>query len=105
MTDIDESSVVVDAWTVEDGSQEEFLDTLVALFERVRELDGFLEGAIFRGADKTRFISWARMRSPRERDAAMIDSQVRARVRSISGIAHPDLGAYTMLRTFSPPES
>lgn len=105
MTDIEESSIIVDAWTVEDGSQEEFLDTLVALFERVRELDGFLEGAIFKGADATRFISWARMRSPRERGAAMIDSEVRARVRSVRGIAHPDLGAYTELRKFAPPES
>ncbi len=105
MPDIEESSILVDAWTVEDGNQQEFLDALVGLFGRLRELDGFLEGAIFKGVDATRFVSWARMRSPRERDAAMIDSEVQARVRSVGGIAHPSLGAYTVFRTFSPPES
>jgi hypothetical protein len=105
MPDVEESSIIVDAWTVEDGSQQEFLDALVELFGRLRELDGFLEGAIFEGVDATRFVSWARMRSPRERDAALIDSEVRSRMRGIGGLAHRDLGAYKSYRTFAPPGS
>ncbi|HTW42650.1 MAG TPA: hypothetical protein VMD79_10080 [Solirubrobacteraceae bacterium] len=105
MPDIGENSIIVDAWTVEDGGQQEFLDALVGLFDRVRELDGFLEGAIFKGVDRTRVLTFARMRSERERDAAVLDSEVQARVRSLGGIAHPHLGAYSVFRTFAPPES
>jgi hypothetical protein len=104
MPDVEDSAIIVDAWTVEDGNQTEFLDALEGLFGRLRELEGFLEGAIFKGIDATRFVSWARMRSSRERDAALIDSEVRSRMRGIRGLAHPDLGAYTAYRTFSPPE-
>jgi len=105
MPSAEESSIIVNAWTVKDGSQQELLDALVGLFERLRELDGFLEGAIFKGVDATRFVSWAKMRSPRERDAAMIDNEVQTRIRGIGGLAHPDLSAYTLFRTFTPPES
>jgi heme-degrading monooxygenase HmoA len=105
MPDIEETSLIVDAWTVEDGSQQAFLDALVALFGRLRELDGFIEGAIFKGVNATRFVSWARMSSPRERDAALIDSEVKAMVRRVGGIAHPSFGAYTVFRTFERPEA
>jgi heme-degrading monooxygenase HmoA len=105
MPDVEDSAIIVDTWTVEDGRQQEFLDALVGLLERLRELDGFLEGAIFKGVDATRFVSWSKMRSSRARDAAVIDSEVQARLRTLGAIARPDYGGYTVFRTFAPPAS
>lgn len=102
MSEPEQESIVVDAWTVADGSQQEFLHELTRMFERLRELDGFLEGQILEGVDPTRFVTFARMRSAHAREAAMLDGDVQATLRRLGGIAHPNLAAYTVLRTFTP---
>jgi heme-degrading monooxygenase HmoA len=102
MADAPEQSIIIDSWTVPDGSQDEFMSALVGLFERLRELDGFLDGQILRGVNPSLFVSYATMRSARERDAALIDPEVQAATRSIGGIAHPRPHAYTVARTFTP---
>jgi heme-degrading monooxygenase HmoA len=104
MPDVEQLSIVVDAWRIADGDQEEFIDTLVVLFSRLRELDGFIDGEILRGVDPTHFVTYARMRSASERDAAFIDSEVRRTLRTIRGIARPDPGAYTVFRRFTAEE-
>jgi heme-degrading monooxygenase HmoA len=104
MPDAEQPSIIVDAWRVDDGDQEQFVDALDGLFARLRALDGFIDGAILRGVDPTRFVTYARMRSAGERDAAFIDSEMRDALRTIRGIARPDPGAYTVLRTFSAEE-
>jgi heme-degrading monooxygenase HmoA len=104
MPDAEQPSIIVDAWRVADGDQEEFVDALVGLFSRLRELDGFIDGEILRGVDPTRFVTYARMRSAGERDAAFIDSEMQGVLRTIRGIARPDPGAYTVLRKFKADE-
>jgi heme-degrading monooxygenase HmoA len=104
MPDAEQPSIIVDAWRIADGDQEGFIDTLVVLFSRLRELDGFIEGEILRGVDPTRFVTYARMRSASERDAAFTDSEVRGALRTIRGIARPDPGAYTAFRKFTAEE-
>lgn len=101
MPDAEQPSIIVDAWRVADGEQDEFIDALVGLFSRLRQLDGFIEGEILRGADPTRFVTYARMRSASERDAAFIDSEMRRVLRTIKGIARPDPGSYTAIRKFT----
>jgi len=97
-----EQSIILDLWTVPDGSQEEFMEALVGLFELVRKLDGFLEGQILTGVDSSLFVCYTRMRSAQDRDAALIDPEVEAVRRAIGGIAHPKPHAYTLARTFTP---
>jgi heme-degrading monooxygenase HmoA len=104
MPDAEQPSLIVDAWRVADGDQEEFIDALVRLFSRLREFDGFIDGEILRGVDPTRFVTYARMRSASERDAAFIDSEVQRTLRTIRGIARPDPGAYTVFRKFTAEE-
>jgi heme-degrading monooxygenase HmoA len=104
MPDAEQPSIIVDAWRVADGDQEEFIDMLVGLFSRLRELDGFIDGEILRGVDPTRFVTYARMRSASDRDAAFIDSDVQGGLRAIREIARPDPGAYTVLRKFNAEE-
>src|ERR1700689_5353417 len=102
MPDADQPSIIVDAWRITDGDQEAFIDALVGLFSRLRELDGFIDGEILRGVDPTRFVTYARMRSASERDAAFIDSGTQSALRAITAIARPDPGSYTVLRRFTP---
>jgi heme-degrading monooxygenase HmoA len=104
MPDAEQPSIVVDAWHVADGDQAEFIDALIGLFTRLRELDGFIDGEILRGVDPMRFVTYARMRSASERDAAFIDSEVRRTLRTIRAIASADPGAYTVFRKFTAAE-
>jgi hypothetical protein len=96
-----ERSIIVDSWNVPDGSQDEFMAALVEVFERLRRFDGFLEGQILRGVDRSRFVSIATMRSARERDAALIDPELAATARRIGGIARPRPHVYTVAHTFT----
>ncbi len=104
MPDAEQPSIIVDAWRVADGDQEEFIDALVGLFSRLRELDGFIDGEILRGVDPGRFVTYARMRSASGRDAAFIDSEVQRALRTIRRIARPDPGTYTVFRKFTAEE-
>jgi heme-degrading monooxygenase HmoA len=101
MPDTEQPSIVVDAWRVTDGDQEEFIDALVGLFSHLRKLDGFIDGEILRGVDPTRFVTYARMRSASDRDAAFVDSEMQGALRMIRRIARPDPGAYTVLLKFT----
>jgi hypothetical protein len=51
-----------------------------------------------------RFVTYARMRSASERDAAFIDSEMQRTLRAIRRIARPDPGAYTVFRRFTAEE-
>jgi heme-degrading monooxygenase HmoA len=104
MPDAEQPLIIVDAWRVTDGDQEELIDALVGLFSHLCELDGFIDGEILRGVDPTRFVTYARMRSASERDAAFLDSEVQGVLRTIRGIARPDPGAYTVFRKFKADE-
>ncbi len=101
-SDAPERSIIADFWDIPDGSQDEFLRVLVDVFERLRGFDGFLDGQILKGVNPSLFISQATMRSAAERDAAMIDPEVRAMTRLIGGVAHPRPHAYTIAHTFTP---
>jgi|GEM_PF-2781543 len=104
MTDAKQPSIVVDVWTVADGDQQEFIDTIVALFERMRAFDGFIAGELLQGANTTHFVSFARMRSAQDRDRVVEDRDIRMALRNLGGIARPHLNYYSVLRSFHPAE-
>ena len=103
MPDAAESSIVVDAWLVQDGSQDELLQGLEAMLERLAELDGFIEGAILQGVDRTRFVTFARMRSAAAREAALLDGEIRSIARGLAGVARPGPHTYSVVRRFAAP--
>lgn len=100
--DTETSAIIVNAWCVTDGCQEEFLEAIVELFEYARALDGFLAGEVLRGANPTRFVTYLRMRSPQDRQRLLDDREVSATLRSAERIARPDLHSYDLVRAFSP---
>jgi hypothetical protein len=105
MPETPEPTIIVDVWFVSEDSHAEFMQALVGLFERLRALEGFLDGQILEGVEPTRFVSYATMRSARDRDAAFLDSEVRTMMRAIGGIAHPSPHSYRTARTFTPAQS
>ena len=102
MSETPEQVIVLDLWTVPEEDRDEFMDAMVAMFERIRVLDGFLEGQILRGANPSLFATYARVRTAAERDAAMIDPEVQAVTRRLRAIAEPRPHAYTVAQSFTP---
>jgi hypothetical protein len=102
LPDTPEQSIIVDVWSVADGGQDAFMETLVDLFERLRGLDGFIEGQILQGVDPTLFVSYATLRSARDLDEAFMDPDIRAKMRLIGGVARPNPHSYRAVRTFTP---
>jgi hypothetical protein len=103
MSDSPDEVIVLDLWTVPEEDRDEFMDAMVTMFEQMRELDGFIEGQILRGANPSLFATYARVRTAAERDAAMIDPRIQAVLRRLREIAEPKPHAYTVARTFSAP--
>jgi hypothetical protein len=100
-----EPSIIVDTWSVDDGSQAEFMSSLVAMLERLEQLEGFGEAQIFKGVDPTLFVSWTTFSSPRTRDMAFLDSVVAKLRRRLESVARPSPNAYELVRRFTPKQS
>lgn len=100
--DATSGALLVNVWVVSDGSQTEFVEAIVGLYEYLRSTEGFIGGALLAGADPTRFISYARLRSSQDRQRLLADGEVSARLRAMSRIARADLGSYAVLREFGP---
>lgn len=103
MSDTTEQVIVLDLWTVPEEVRDEFMAAVATMFERIGQLDGFIEGQILRGANPSLFATYARIRTAAERDAAMIDPEVQAVTRRLSEIAEPHPHTYTVARSFGPP--
>jgi heme-degrading monooxygenase HmoA len=104
-TDTAGSAIVVNAWVVSDGCQEEFVETIVGLFEYARTLDGFIAGEVLRGANPRRFVTYLRMRSAQDRRRVLDDREVTAKLRTAERIARPDIHNYDVLLAFGPAET
>lgn len=96
----DDDALLVNCWHVSDGDQDELVELLNELFEYLRGLCGFVEGAVLRGVDPTRFVTYARMRSREDRQRARDDAAVSELLRAAGRIAMPDLHSYEVLRSF-----
>lgn len=101
VSDRQEPSIIADAWRVNDGDQGQLVDALVDLFDQLRRLDGFLDGEILRGEDPTRVLTYVRMGSPAQRDAAFVDPKIRNSMRRIKRIARASPATYTVFRRFT----
>jgi heme-degrading monooxygenase HmoA len=101
-TDTAGSAIVVNAWLVSDGCQEQFVETVVGLFEYARTFDGFIAGEVLQGANPKRFVTYLRMRSAQDRRRVLDDCEVAAILRTAERIARPDLHNYDVLHVFGP---
>jgi len=95
-------ALLVNAWTVTDGDQDEFVEKLDGLFEQLRTRDGFVEGAVLRSTNPTRFISYVRWRSAQDRQRLFDDELLTRFLDDVGEIARADLHSYDVLRSFGP---
>jgi heme-degrading monooxygenase HmoA len=97
-----DAGLIVNAWSVQDGLQDQFVADLTDLLEHVRSVTGFVHGQILQGSNRTRYISVVVMRSTLERDRALEDHETRRRLRDLRRIARADVHDYVPLRQFAP---
>jgi len=83
-----EESTIIDTMTVPDGRQEEAIAAIGVLFDLLRGLSGFVDARLFQSVDGTVLLSYARMRSPSDRQAAEIRPEVKAALRALRAIGH-----------------
>lgn len=95
-------AILVNAWVVSDGSQDEFVTRIRALLEYLRVQEGFLDGAVLRGVNPMHFLSYVRLRSPADRQRLLADPEVTARLRAASRVARADVHSYDVLSAYAP---
>jgi heme-degrading monooxygenase HmoA len=94
-----EESTIIDTMTVPDGRQEEAIAAVGVLFALLRDITGFLDARLFQSVDGTVLLSYARMRSQSDRQAAEIHPEVKAALRALRAIGH--LRAHTYRQVLS----
>lgn len=98
----DDDALLVSAWVVPDGSQDEFVERIEGLLEHLSTFNGFKEGAVLRGVNPTRFVSYVRLRSAQDRRDIFDDASVSAWLREIEAFARVEVHSYDVLRAFRP---
>ena len=98
-----EESVVIDACTIPDGSQQEVIEKLRAILDLMRLLDGFVGGELHLSADGTTVLCYSRMRTGMDRQAVENNAEIVAAWQDLQAIATPRRKAFELLRVFYPP--
>ena len=98
-----QQSVIVDMWVAAVGQQHELVDGLLGLFEKLRLVDGFVDGGIYASLDGTKVLSYSRMRSATDQQLARNLEDIRERLRALEAIALPHRDYYELAWMFTPP--
>jgi heme-degrading monooxygenase HmoA len=94
-----QAPVIINMWQVEDGEQEQLLDQLADLFERLRKSTGAVDVHLYESVDGTRIASLVTMPSETARQDAMEHPEVRKIMRELDSIAHSHRHAYRLVRS------
>jgi heme-degrading monooxygenase HmoA len=89
-----EETTIVDTMAVPDGRQQEALAAMRVLFTHLQGLAGFLDAHLFESVDGTVLLSYARMRSRSDRQAAEMHPEVKAALRALRAIGHVNVHTY-----------
>ena len=96
-----QESVVIDVWDVPDGRQDEVIAALREVLERLRLVDGFVDGRILASLDGTKVISYSMMRSAADRTLAVGQQDIRDGLQRLEAIAVPDRNTYDLSCVFT----
>jgi hypothetical protein len=102
MSGHDQESIVIDAWTTGADRQQELVDGLLALFERFRSSDGFVEARILKGSGGTTVLSYLRMRSPADQQRLDEQPEIQAGIEAMREIARPHRDRFDLVWVFTP---
>jgi heme-degrading monooxygenase HmoA len=95
--------VIIDIWTVAPGRQQEMADALRAGLERLRLIDGLIEGDVLANWDETRVASFVRMRSAADWERATEDDEFVEQMRTLESIGRSDGDAYERMAVIALP--
>jgi heme-degrading monooxygenase HmoA len=97
--------VIIDIWTVAPGrQQEEMADALRASVERLRLIDGFIEGDVLANWDETRVASFLRFRSAADWERVTEDDEFVEQMRTLESIGSSEGDAYERMAVIAPPK-
>ena len=97
----DQESVIIDVWEVPAGRHQEVIDALRELLERLRLMDGFVDGRIHASLDGTKVISYSMMRSAADHKLAVEREDIRERLQALEAIAAPHRNTYELVCVFT----
>jgi hypothetical protein len=89
-----EETTIIDTVTVPDGRQEEAIAAIEVLFTNLQAIGGFVDARLFQSVDGTVLLSYARMRSRSDRQAAEMHPEVKAALRALRAIGHVNVHTY-----------
>jgi len=89
LSEHDQESIVIEAWTTRAERQQELIGGLLELLERFRSSEGFIEARILKGSRGTTVLSYLRMRSAADRQRLDKQPEIQAGVDALRKIAHP----------------
>ena len=98
-----QDSVIIDIWTVPSGRQQEMIDQLLAAFEELRLIDGFVEAGALPNRDTTKVAWYLRMRFPGDRKSVAAREAVRKRMRTLESIGGSQADAFERKWVIVPP--
>ena len=93
----------MDMWEVPPGRQQELIDALRELLERMRRTDGFVDGRIHASLDGSKVVSYSTMRSAADHQSFQERDEIRERMRALEAIAVPHRSAYQLVCVFTDP--
>ena len=95
--------VIIDIWTVAPGRKQEMAGALRAGLERLRLIDGFIEGDVLANWDETRVASFVRFRSAADWERATEDDEFLEQMRALEALGTSDGDAYERTAVIAPP--
>jgi hypothetical protein len=103
LSEHDQESIVIDAWTIGAERQQELIDGLLELFEQFRSSEGFIEARILKGSGGTTVLSYLRMRSAADRQRLDEEPEIQAGLDALRKIARPHSDLFDLVWVFTPP--
>ena len=95
--------VVIDMWTVPSGRQQEITDALRAALEKLRRVDGFIEGDVLANSDDSKVASFVRFRSAEDWQRVAEHEEFREQMRALEAIGISHANAYERIWVIAPP--
>jgi len=90
-------------WTVPSGRQHEITEALRAALEKLRRVDGFIEGDVLANDDDTKVAAFVRFRVGEEWQRATEFEEFREQMRALEAIDSSHPNAYQRIPVIAPP--
>ena len=95
--------MIIDIWTVAADRQQEMTRALRAGLDRLRLIDGFIEGDVLANRDRTKVASFVRFRSAEDWERVTENEEFLEHMRALEAIGTSHADAYERTAVIAPP--